>query len=431
MATIIPKRILILGNGFDLAHGLPTKYSDFLAFSIRAMRIYTYPSDMKEEQYYNNNIANWNNGDNANEGIVFLKTKLVELYRMRVAQNIPSQNKPRTFTTVVSVNDRLDLFYKYLVKNVWFRYIVDLGNNIKGENWIDFESEISLIIEVLDNAHDSLLQSFYDLKLQIEHTSMPAITAKKVALFIKTSLACYEGKPYDIVREVNIHLLRTKLYNDLEDLILAFEIYLTDFVEEIPISKTLDMIEDIKPSHVISFNYTRTYEKVYIKAGQDTQICYIHGSCKKDRLPENNNMVLGIGEYLPVNLRSECTDFCIFKKFVQRIRKHNDVSYAAWSEGIEKRGAGAPLFFEKNENGKMSTEVWGPITDIYVYGHSLDVTDKDILQKFLDSPYTRIRIYARDKASEGNLIANFIRITSEDTVINKSTTNPPLIEFYQ
>lgn len=26
------KRILILGNGFDLAHNLPTKYSNFLDF---------------------------------------------------------------------------------------------------------------------------------------------------------------------------------------------------------------------------------------------------------------------------------------------------------------------------------------------------------------------------------------------------------------
>ena len=25
--------ILVLGNGFDLAHGLPTKYSDFLEFA--------------------------------------------------------------------------------------------------------------------------------------------------------------------------------------------------------------------------------------------------------------------------------------------------------------------------------------------------------------------------------------------------------------
>lgn len=29
--------ILVLGNGFDLAHGLPTKYADFLETSRRSL----------------------------------------------------------------------------------------------------------------------------------------------------------------------------------------------------------------------------------------------------------------------------------------------------------------------------------------------------------------------------------------------------------
>ena len=29
---IVGKKILLIGNGFDLAHGLPTKYTDFLKF---------------------------------------------------------------------------------------------------------------------------------------------------------------------------------------------------------------------------------------------------------------------------------------------------------------------------------------------------------------------------------------------------------------
>ena len=34
--------ILVIGNGFDLAHGLPTKYSDFLNFLIACK---SYPED--------------------------------------------------------------------------------------------------------------------------------------------------------------------------------------------------------------------------------------------------------------------------------------------------------------------------------------------------------------------------------------------------
>ena len=36
------KTILILGNGFDLAHGLPTKYSNFLDFCRRVEMIWIY-----------------------------------------------------------------------------------------------------------------------------------------------------------------------------------------------------------------------------------------------------------------------------------------------------------------------------------------------------------------------------------------------------
>lgn len=35
--------ILILGNGFDLAHGLPTKYTDFLEFVETFVNLTTNP----------------------------------------------------------------------------------------------------------------------------------------------------------------------------------------------------------------------------------------------------------------------------------------------------------------------------------------------------------------------------------------------------
>lgn len=36
------KVILILGNGFDLAHNLPTRYSDFIDFCIGVCNIFDY-----------------------------------------------------------------------------------------------------------------------------------------------------------------------------------------------------------------------------------------------------------------------------------------------------------------------------------------------------------------------------------------------------
>ena len=43
--------ILIIGNGFDLAHRLSTKYGDFLNFCERARRIYTFREDASLNDY--------------------------------------------------------------------------------------------------------------------------------------------------------------------------------------------------------------------------------------------------------------------------------------------------------------------------------------------------------------------------------------------
>jgi len=42
------KKILILGNGFDLAHKLPTKYSDFLEFCVIIREICSFSGSEKE-----------------------------------------------------------------------------------------------------------------------------------------------------------------------------------------------------------------------------------------------------------------------------------------------------------------------------------------------------------------------------------------------
>ena len=38
--------ILVIGNGFDLAHKLPTRYNDFLGFVERFLNIIQYTADI-------------------------------------------------------------------------------------------------------------------------------------------------------------------------------------------------------------------------------------------------------------------------------------------------------------------------------------------------------------------------------------------------
>ena len=113
-----------------------------------------------------------------------------------------------------------------------------------------------------------------------------------------------------------------------------------------------------------------------------------------------------------------------FKKFVQRIRNRTGVSYWQWSEDIKKNYRNNSII----RLFKGCRETAG-ITDIYVYGHSLDITDKDILELFLRPEYTRLHIFAKDCRDEGKLIMNLIKIISERTVMLKSAMNPPRLEI--
>ena len=428
MKVNTPKTILILGNGFDLAHGLPTRYSDFLEFAKRVMFIYTCLSNVTEDQFYKDNIDSWGKNEFTNTARNMLKEKLADLFKNRKTNDIQSPDNPSFFIPDVHVNARLDIFYEYLKDNIWYNYILPLyiSNQIKGENWIDFESEIAFIIKIIDNAHDSLSQFLDDMEdKHLDPARIDTEIRDKMKQFKKACAVCFHDDSFNFYKKMTVRELRTKLYDDLEKLILAFEIYLTDFVENIPVTSKISSIEAINPDYVISFNYTKTYEEHYIKANQRIKICYIHGVCNKNGNPDNNNMVLGIDEYLTEDKRAEQVDFCIFKKFVQRIRKHNDVSYATWYEEIENARGAMRFGTGAVVNGRVS----GSISDIYICGHSLNVTDKDILRRFLISTKTCIHVFARDKASEGELIANLIRVTNEDIIVRKSTANPPMIEF--
>ena len=419
------KRVLIIGNGFDLAHGLPTSYADFLDFAEAALAIYDYsryknlnkPEDFKKysgkyaekwEKKKNKFVPNYEKFTNK------IWNNLKDLFEKR--RENPSTSKKDS--PPITVNERLDFFYKQLNNNIWYEYIRELKKQkICGKKWIDFESEVATIIQIIDENHTSLNQSFLELIafFNSAHNVFINELNQKFNIFYNTYGRLYKNDILD--SKSNVARLRKRLYSSLEKFTNAFEIYLTEFVESRieENAKPLSEIKKIDPEFIINFNYTHTCEKLY-NISKD-KICYIHGDCNKEK---DNSLVLGIGEYFSQDEASEKVDFAIFKKFVQRIRKcNNNISYVKWAEEIEA--------YRKEHPSNPEDDLSG--FDIYVYGHSLDVTDKDILKKFLASEYTSVCIYARNKESEGDLSANLIRIIGEDTMIRKSTNSFSKIKF--
>ncbi len=132
--------ILLIGNGFDLAHGLPTKYRDFLDFC-QGVKI-LFSKDFASYTDYEKKLKEQLREDVSPqilqisaEAFHYKNGDLVP-FSIDGAKNAQQRNVLQELHTLID-------------RNAWIRYFMQRSSCI-GENWIDFESEISKAIQALD-----------------------------------------------------------------------------------------------------------------------------------------------------------------------------------------------------------------------------------------------------------------------------------------
>ncbi len=318
--------ILVIGNGFDLAHGLPTRYTDFLDFVNKFIEIY---------EKVNKQEIDWGKFNTSNKMDLFFKNFFDAKYINKCEQEAEKK----------IIVERIEELKNLLDNNIWIEYflknpIYEKENwiDFEKENWIDFESEILRIVKEV--CKDIKKRKFYNI---VDITTKSAI---KEELFFNIAIDTLCAKKVQR-NDITYKKLRDTLLNDLNRLIRTLEIYLTEYVEKLDckvespdIKNALIEItkypteEDKKLegilSKVLCFNYTNTFSKVYkikitkkIKENNTEFINYIHGKADINNTLESkkNNMVLGIDEYLPDDRKDKDIEFIAFKKFYQRIYK--------------------------------------------------------------------------------------------------------------
>lgn len=379
--------ILIIGNGFDLAHKLPTQYKNFLDFT----------KMIKQILIENIDIDNLDWGNTPKD----IKN-LIEEEMGNKRDNLFSQDK----------------MWKVLIENnMWVEYFQNCSSSI-GENWIDFELEISKVIKVFDELRQRLMneEPIEDLK------------KGKSSVIMRISKAA-KGNLSDVTRNTELFdkfLGRMEL--ELNHLIRALEIYLVNFVGKINISNKVSEIEKLSPDHVLSFNYTDTYKKIY---GHEKNIKYdyVHGQANITNTIDNNNMVLGIDEYLPKEREKEIY-FVAFKKYYQRILKETGCKYLDWVGEIvkqfdgERARSGKPLPYVGGE-----TPVHHQINNLYIFGHSLDETDKDILQSLICNDNVHTKIFYLNNKVHAKQVANLVKVIGPHELIKRTGGPTKTIEF--
>lgn len=422
--------ILVIGNGFDIAHGLPTQYKDFLDF-MKGIEIIS----LEKETY-----KKWK---------VFID-ELEEQLKHNVDEKVKKFFnddkflKRSSFSKWKNDDENLKELINCTENNIWLKYFSNNRNYID-KRWVDFEAEISKVVQCIDYGKDisvyywryGNLDKYMDRDNNKEKIWEQIISLSNIYSTIKIS-----DKYPRIIKDVKEIIER--LNNDLIQITRCLEIYLCSYVGAIQLTEegTISELYDKEFDEVLSFNYTNTFEKgkyklkpIYQKPNissisYSNQIDYIHGKAdlEKHKSKKENNMVLGIDEYLSEEDKNKKLDFIQFKKYFQRIYKKTGNEYKKWIKNMNETTPG----YDKSV----------PIFDncIYIFGHSLDESDKDILKQLIlesglkkkDGSYvknTQIIIYYHNKDAYTQQIINLVKIIGQDELIERVSSEHPSIVF--
>ena len=362
--------ILVIGNGFDIAHHLPTQYSDFLDF----VKAYKDPGESDYSQFIiaikEGNEVLCNEINSLIEGSVLLD------YFLSIYENRCKEGK---------------------------------------KGWIDFESEISFIVQKLDEAKQDIQEKFSKVGDSVK-------LDKLIAKYLKPIIVANPDKAPNTLAEEHSYEPRffdyqaNRVLGSLNKLIRLLEIYLYEYVEKQDCKYRIQDLNGRGIDRVLSFNYTDTFKKYYDPEGK-AQYCFIHGKAQESNI-DTCNLVLGIDEYLPSDRVDSDNQFVWFKKFYQRIYKETGSEYLDWITNFEMANDRTP----KANPSHM---------DIFIYGHSLDVTDKDILSRLIMMKNSTTHIFYHNRESMAKQISNLVKVIGEENLIRKTGGKERTIKFIQ
>lgn len=405
--------ILVLGNGFDLAHGLPTSYKDFLTFCKKIKTLYEYSESVSRAEYKEKEIDSWEMNEN-------IKERFVNTYADRI---IDKSLYEGAVNRQVSINATYDELYRYIQKNTWLEYFWNVPTYV-GENWIDFEKEIADVVKLLDVAREWMEcgNSIRDLE------NGDSVTVTAIWKASKWNLKdAFKGLP-EIDKFIEF------LSHELDKLIRILEIYIDEFVGKIEVEKRSQDVLDINADHVFSFNYSDTHQRLYA-VKEKIEYDYVHGKADVNNVIASNNMVLGIEEYLEDSRKNEDIRFIAFKKFYQRIHKQTGCEYKKWVEKIAKDEKKKKSWLVDNKDHSRDYR-----HNLYIFGHSLDVSDRDILREFIlhDNVDTTVFYYERidengvsdnGRTELGHKIANLVKVIGQEELIKRTGGSTKTINF--
>lgn len=364
-------KILITGNGFDLFHGLPTKYGHFIAV-MKTIEDVNFSAEINFEDLY---------------GRIF-KRSFIGDYNF-ILKNYDVQK-------IYYDLEKIKETQKLLSVNSWynhFRKITEI------DTWIDFENEIENVLNQISILIDYTEARTVGTNNYFQNRPLNLNVDFSLFKFCEndgnSAFTIYENYINERTKKFDGRKLLNELENSLNEFIIIFNNYLSNIVYEFynSFKNTLKI-----PIHYIdffyTFNYTPTVEKIYNK---NTLVTYLHGEINKDISIQN--IVLGIDEVPNTVVSKKAFGFSkYYQKVINRTNNY--------------------LFQIPEKNTQIIDE-----NIFYIFGHSLDRSDKEHIErifKFLENDLTdssNIVVFYLDNYDNKNKLKNLFSFINKDVIV--------------
>ncbi len=386
------KKFLVVGNGFDLAHGLPTRYNDFLYFLVlcidafsdwRNWSIYGKQDDYKLEQAAFNDILHSFSNNKA------VKDIFDENFE-NIRQNLQSA-------------EMKDLFKNDLMKYMICIYASKMNLDYEF-HWIDVEDELMKFIIDFNNSDRIYVGNTICLNIAYQDESernFRTFYCKSISRYLKT------------LSNVPTEKLKSKIFEyifkQLEQFSSLLKFYLELIMKKFNNEKrsshlhfrfNSDVSDDFYFSHIISFNYTNTAETY----NPNARMYYVNGAVFGSL--QEKNIILGFENPFSSNSQEYCNDNVhLFFKNVQRILYGFEYKHNRWFASMREDFSPTPKDIEKKikDNARY----------VYIVGHSLSLSDKYILLDIIEKS-DKIRIYYFNEEDKKSKITNLYKILGDE-----------------
>lgn len=434
--------ILIVGNGFDLSHWLPTKYDHFMDVmgAIEEKDTGGLPANLE-----NIKLEDWLEQIDK----MFEKRKgfeppphhmnFDELFAQTRDPNFIEKTKEYYLTENIEIcsKDVLKLQYR-LEMNCWYRYFKSHVEEIK--TWIDFEEKIKGVIYSISNAISFITEYNEANEYRFSNSKLNAAISKRTFGVLKF-FDVFEGeRAYksfnpvfcngeDVKNGFSLSSLLEYAQKQLDEFIEIFNLYLELIVSQLQLKCTVEIAAEdwLYPDKIFSFNYTNTFLRIH----NSVKVEYLHGSHGKFQ-----NIVLGISDLEDNELKKlkaygftkyhqklfKDTDYLFLDNFIKESEKRHK-NYELKKNLPDKEFQPANAFSstaKKDVLNRLRLEL-NPKMNIRIWGHSLDISDKDYIIDLFSlnddiDRNVRVIVYYFDQNAKFALLNNLLAILEKDKV---------------